>query len=214
MLLQPHMWMQISIMILLLVKLTITTILHLANRIPINWYAKKQATVESAMYGSEFVAARAAVDQIIGLRAALMYLDVPIRSKSFMFGDNKSVVTSSMILTSSFSKNHCMSSYHHVREAIAAKFIGFYQKDGKANQFLANIGNLLLFGHSSTHYFYGEEILRILTDSKQGVIQFQQTIHPVIQVIEVAILVCWFLAMPQLHEDKRMVWISTWIPVR
>ena len=116
---------------------TITTILHLVNGIPINWYAKKQATVESAMYGSEFVAARAAVDQIIGLRAAHMYLDVPIRSKSFMFGDNKSVVTSSMILTSSFSNKHCISSYHHVREAIAAKLIGFYRKDGKANHILS-----------------------------------------------------------------------------
>jgi hypothetical protein len=33
-------------------------ILHLVNKTPIEWYSKKQATVEMATYGSEFVAAR------------------------------------------------------------------------------------------------------------------------------------------------------------
>ena len=50
-----------------------------------------------------------------------------------MFRDNKSVVTSSIIPTSILSKRHHISSFHHIREAIAAKFIGFYWKDGKTN---------------------------------------------------------------------------------
>jgi hypothetical protein len=37
---------------------SVTGILHLMNKAPIEWYSKKQATVETATYGSEFVAAR------------------------------------------------------------------------------------------------------------------------------------------------------------
>ena len=36
---------------------SMTGILHLANKTPIDWYSKKQSTVETASYGSEFVAA-------------------------------------------------------------------------------------------------------------------------------------------------------------
>ena len=46
---------------------------------------------------SEFVAIRIATDQIMDLRYTLMYLGVPIRSKSYMFGDNKSLVDSASI---------------------------------------------------------------------------------------------------------------------
>ena len=85
------------------------------------------------MYGSVFVAARTAVDQIIDIRTTLRYLGVPIRDKSYMFGDNRSVVTSSTIPNSTISKRHHLASCHRVREAIAAKYISFHWKDGKSN---------------------------------------------------------------------------------
>jgi hypothetical protein len=47
---------------------SVTGILHLVNKTPIEWYSKKQATVETETYGSEFVAARICVEQIIDLR--------------------------------------------------------------------------------------------------------------------------------------------------
>ena len=50
-----------------------------------------------------------------------------------MFGDNRSVVTSSTILNSTISKRYHLASYHRVREAIAAKYISFHWKDGKSN---------------------------------------------------------------------------------
>ena len=111
----------------------VTAALHFLNQTPIDAYTKRQSTVETATYGSEFVAARTAVDQIIDIRTALRYLGVPIRDKSYMFGDNKSVVTSSTIPNSTISKRHHLASYHRVREAIAAKFISFHWKDGKSN---------------------------------------------------------------------------------
>ena len=50
-----------------------------------------------------------------------------------MFGDNRSVVTSSTIPNSTIFKRHHLASYHRVREAIAAKYISFHWKDGKSN---------------------------------------------------------------------------------
>jgi hypothetical protein len=46
---------------------SVTGILYLVNKTPIDWYSKKQATVDTATYGSKFVAARVCVEQIIDL---------------------------------------------------------------------------------------------------------------------------------------------------
>ena len=81
-------------------------ILHLLNQTPIEWWSKKQATVETATYGSEFVAGRIAVDQIIDIRTTLRYLGVPVKGKTFLFGDNESVVKSGSIPHSTLNKRH------------------------------------------------------------------------------------------------------------
>jgi hypothetical protein len=112
---------------------SVTGILHLLNKAPIERYSKKQATVETATYGSEFVAARVCVEQIIDLRNTLRFLGVPVREKSYMFGDNKSVVDSSMQLNAKLHKRHTMLSFHRVREAIAAGILGFYFLPGEDN---------------------------------------------------------------------------------
>ena len=112
---------------------SVTGILHLLNKTPIDWYSKKQAMVETATYGSEFVAARICVDQIIDLRLTLRYLGVPVRERSYMFGDNKSVMDSSIQPHSMLHKRHNALSFHRVHEAIAAKIISFYHIHGEAN---------------------------------------------------------------------------------
>ena len=112
---------------------SVTAVLHLLNGTPIDWYSKRQSTVETATYGSEFVAARTAIDQITELRHSLRYLGVPIRERSYMYGDNRSVVLNATVPHSILSKRHHLLSYHRVREAIAAKYVAFYWKDGKTN---------------------------------------------------------------------------------
>jgi hypothetical protein len=52
---------------------SVTGILYLINKTPLDWYSKKQATEETAMYGSELVAAHICVEQIIYLRSTLRY---------------------------------------------------------------------------------------------------------------------------------------------
>ena len=110
-----------------------TGVLHFLNQTPIDWYSKKQGTVETATYGSEFVAARTATDQVHDLRLTLRYLGVPIKGKTILFGDNESVVKSSTIPHSVLKKRHCALSYHRVREAIASNMLCFAHLYGEFN---------------------------------------------------------------------------------
>ena len=47
---------------------SLTPYLHFCNQTLTDWHFKKQATVETATYGSEFVAAKTATEQILDLR--------------------------------------------------------------------------------------------------------------------------------------------------
>jgi hypothetical protein len=77
----------------------------------------------TATFGSEFTAARLALDQIIDLRTTLRYFGVPANVKSFMFGDNQEVVTNSSIPHLSLNTSHKALAYHHVCEMIDAKIL-------------------------------------------------------------------------------------------
>jgi hypothetical protein len=70
----------------MITRRAVTGILHLLNKTPIDWYSKKQSTVGTAIYGSEFVAAFITMDQIIDLCLSLRYLGVKIRDESYMSG--------------------------------------------------------------------------------------------------------------------------------
>ena len=99
---------------------------HFVNKTPVDWYSTKQATAETTTYCLEFVAAKTATEQIMDIRQTLRYLGAPIGAKSFLFGDNRSVVTSATLPLSTLTKRHNMLGFHGVREAIAAKLMAFY----------------------------------------------------------------------------------------
>mmetsp|Transcript_20329 Transcript_20329/g.42624 ORF Transcript_20329/g.42624 Transcript_20329/m.42624 type:complete len:1867 (-) Transcript_20329:137-5737(-) len=102
-----------------------TGILHMLNQTPGDWFTKRQNQVETATYGSEFMSARTAVEQIIDLRYTLRMFGVPLDGPAWLFGDNKSVVNSSTIPHSTLGKRWNALSYHRCREAVAAGFVRF-----------------------------------------------------------------------------------------
>ena len=112
---------------------SVTALLHFINQTPFDWYTKRQATVETVTFGSEFVAARTGVEQIMDIRTSLRYLGVPIHGRTIMFGDNQSVVINSTIPHSELKKRHIALSYHRTREAIAAGIVAFYHISGVSN---------------------------------------------------------------------------------
>ena len=105
---------------------SLTGFFHFVNKTPVDWYSKKQATVETATYGSEFVAAKTATEQIMDIRQTLRYLGAPISAKFFLCCDNRSVDTSATLRQSTLTKRHNILAFHRVREAIAAKLMAFY----------------------------------------------------------------------------------------
>ncbi len=112
---------------------SVTGCLHFVNATPIDWYTKKQTTVETATYSSEFVAAQTCVEQIIDLRMTLHYLGVQVNDKSYMFGDNESVVNSASFVHAKLNKRHNALAFHWVREAIASDYVDFHFLPGSQN---------------------------------------------------------------------------------
>jgi hypothetical protein len=108
-------------------------VLHFLNKTPIDWFSKKQGTVESATFGSENVAARTALEQIKANKLALMHLGVPIHDTPILLGDNKSVVDGNTQPKGKLHKRHLMLSYNFVREAVAAGALRFSHIPGDIN---------------------------------------------------------------------------------
>jgi hypothetical protein len=112
---------------------SVTGIMHIFNKTLVDWFSKKQSTVETATYGAEFIAARTAMEQIIDLRTTLRYLGVDVKGSTMMFGDNESVVNSSSIPHARLHKRHNAVSFHRVREGIAAGIAKFHHVRSENN---------------------------------------------------------------------------------
>jgi hypothetical protein len=121
-----------------------TGVLIFVNRAPILWYSKRQNTVESSTFGSEFVAAKTAIEMVEGLRYKLRMMGVTIDGPTNLFCDNDSVVQNSSNPESTLKKKHNAIAYHRTREAIAAGTIRMAKEDGMTN--LADILTKLMPG--------------------------------------------------------------------
>jgi hypothetical protein len=100
-----------------------TGILIFLNRAPILWYSKKQNCVESSTFGSEFVAMKIAVEQILALRLKLRWMGVLIEGPANVYCDNLTVVKSATQPEVTLSKKHNGIAYHKAREAVATNMI-------------------------------------------------------------------------------------------
>ena len=97
-----------------------TGILIYLNRAPMLWYSKRQNTVETSTYGSEFVAMRLAFEMIKAMNYKLRMFGIPIEGPARVFGDNNAVVLNSSLPDSALKKKHHSINYHFVRECVAA----------------------------------------------------------------------------------------------
>jgi len=110
-----------------------TGILVYMNNAPILWYSKRQNTVESSSFGSEYIALRICTEMIEAVRYKLRCFGVPIDGPCDTFCDNRSVVMNSSVPTSVLNKKHNSICYHRVREAQAAGIIRVGWIEGKFN---------------------------------------------------------------------------------
>lgn len=110
-----------------------TGILLWLNKAPVMWHSKRQSTVESSTFGSEFVVMRTANEMIKGLWYKLRMMGVEINGPCNLFCDNDSVVMNTMRPESVLKKKHNAICYHLVREAIASNTIRIAREDTKPN---------------------------------------------------------------------------------
>ena len=110
-----------------------TGIFIYVNNALITWYSKRQNTVESSSFGSEYVALRIATEMVEALRYKLRTFGIPIEGATEILCDNKAVVTNSSIPTSVLNKRHNAICYHRVREVQAAGTIRVGWIEGQYN---------------------------------------------------------------------------------
>lgn len=103
------------------------------NYSPIVWFSKKQNSVESSTFGSEFNALRICTEHISALRYKLKMFGVKILGPAGVRCDNEAVTTNARDPTSQLNKKHNSICYHLVREAVAAGILKVAHIDGANN---------------------------------------------------------------------------------
>ena len=83
------------------------------------WWSKKQISVESPSFGSEFVAMKQCCEYIRGLRYKLRMMGIPVEGTTYIYGDNQSVLANTTIPDSTLKKKSHSIAYHFVREGVA-----------------------------------------------------------------------------------------------
>ena len=110
-----------------------TGIIIFVQNAPIIWHSRRQNTVESSTFGSEFVAMRQAKEMIVALRYKLRMFGVPINGPTSIMCDNQGIVKNTSIPDSTLTKRHNAINYHIIQEAVAAGIIKIGKEDTRSN---------------------------------------------------------------------------------
>ncbi len=90
------------------------------NRAPIIWFSKKQNSIETRSFGSEFMALKTGYELLTGQRYKLRLMGVPLDSHAHVKVDNMSAVKNTSILESALKKKSNSIAYHFTRSCAAA----------------------------------------------------------------------------------------------
>ena len=90
------------------------------NNAPTYWHSKKETSVETSTFGSEFMAMKQATEYLRGLRYKLRMFGIPVDEPAFVYGDNQSVLVNSSMPASTLKKKSQAIAFHFVREGCAA----------------------------------------------------------------------------------------------
>ena len=96
-----------------------TGVLVYANRAPIIFHSKKQGSIETSSFGSEFSALKTAAELVEGLRYKLRMMGCPLDGPTCMFADNMSVVHNCSKPESVLKKKSNSIAFHYVRSLCA-----------------------------------------------------------------------------------------------
>ena len=89
------------------------------NSALIAWISRRQPTIETSVFGAEFVTMKHGVETLCGIRYKLRMMGVPIDGPSYVYGDNMSVINNTQKPESVLKKKSNSICYHAIREVAA-----------------------------------------------------------------------------------------------
>ena len=89
------------------------------NMALVSWHSKKQSTIETSVFGAEFVAMKVAMEVMRGLRYKLRMMGVPVTGPTYTYGDNMSVIHNTQRPESTLKKKSNSICFHAIRESVA-----------------------------------------------------------------------------------------------
>ena len=110
-----------------------TGVLIYVNRAPVLWYSKKQNSIETSTFGSEFMALKTGMELLEGVRYKLRMMGIEIDGHAHVRVDNMSVVNNSSIPESTLKKKSNSIAYHYVRSKVAADIARIAYEPSESN---------------------------------------------------------------------------------
>ena len=110
-----------------------TGVLIYVNKAPIIWHSKKQNSIETSSFGSEFMALKTGVELLEGLVYKLQMMGVPIQGYCHTCVDNMSVVNNTSVPESVLRKKSNSIAYHYVRSKCAEDVLRITYENTKTN---------------------------------------------------------------------------------
>jgi hypothetical protein len=100
-----------------------TGVFILINKALVVWYTKKQGSIETSSFGSEFSAMKTGIELVVGLRYKLRMMGVPLEGPTRIRADNMGVVNNTSKPESQLKKKSNSIAYHFCREVVASKAV-------------------------------------------------------------------------------------------
>ena len=110
-----------------------TGIIIFGNKAPLIMYSKRQNSVQTSTFGSEFMAMRQAVELVQALRFKLRMFGIPLDGPASMYQDNEAVYKNIVHPDSVLNKKHHLVAYLMCREAVASEMIRVAKKGTETN---------------------------------------------------------------------------------
>ena len=112
---------------------SISGLIVFVGRTPIYYQAKRQASVQSATFGAEFIALKKGVEEAITTRYYLRAMGVHVSKPTIIYGDNLSAINNVITPGSQLQKKYLALAYHFCREHFSAGIVSIRKIPSKDN---------------------------------------------------------------------------------
>ena len=120
------------------------------NTALVQWFSKKQSTVETSVFGAEFVTMKWDIGALQGLKYKLRMMGIPISGPSYIYGDNMKVIHNTSRPELVLRKKSNSVCYHAVHESVAMGESLVGHIPSKEN--VADLIMKILYGHKRRYF--------------------------------------------------------------